>query len=162
MPQRIAIYPGSFDPMTNGHFDIVQRCASGFDKIIVAVAMNPAKKPLFTVQERVEIIRKTVKDMDNVETHTFEGLTVEYARKVGANYLLRGLRAISDFESELQMAMVNRKLAPEVVTFFVMPDARFFFVSSTMIKDIYRLGGPVDCYLPEPAFQALGRKLGPV
>ena len=130
-----ALYPGTFDPITNGHLDILQRACRLFETVIVAVAPNPAKKPLFDVRERVELVQANVADL-NAEVHTFDGLVVDYARKAGAKALIRGLRAVSDFEYEFQMTQMNRDLAENVETIFLMPGSRYFFTSSTLMKQV--------------------------
>lgn len=159
MTEKIALYPGSFDPMTNGHLDIVRRCALVFDRIEVAVAHNPSKEPLFTPEERAQIIRDSTTDIENLTVSHFDGLTVRYARKINARYLIRGLRAISDFESEIQMAMLNRELDPGIETFFVVPDARYSYISSSMVKQLYIAGGPIADLLPPPALKMVEERL---
>jgi pantetheine-phosphate adenylyltransferase len=143
-----AIYPGSFDPITNGHIDIIQRGLDVFDKIIVAVLENPVKNPLFPAEERVKMIRQIFGRQKNVEVKSFHGLLVEFARHSRAQIVIRGLRAISDFEYEFQMALMNRKLAPDVETFFMMPSLNFTFLSSKMVKEVFALGGPVRDLVP--------------
>jgi pantetheine-phosphate adenylyltransferase len=145
---KLVVYPGSFDPFTLGHLDILERATAIFDKVIVAVLKNPNKTPQFSVTERVEMIRESVADNAAVEVDSFDGLTVEYARKVGASSLLRGLRATSDFESEFQMALFNRKLAPEVTTVFLMTSFANVYLSSSLIKEVARHGGNVDFAVP--------------
>ena len=161
MPVRKALYPGTFDPMTNGHLDIVQRCSDIFDLVIVAVAVNPDKSPLLTIEERMEIVRESTADLTNVEVHQFDGLTVNYAEKISARYLLRGLRAITDFEYELQMAMINRSLNPKIETFFVVPDAQYSFLSSSTVKSIAQMGGPISSFVPPAAEKLLKEKSRP-
>lgn len=143
-----AIYPGSFDPITNGHIDIIQRGVDIFDKIIVAVLENPVKIPLFRAEERVKMIRRIFGRQKKVEVKSFHGLLVEFARRNKAQVVIRGLRAISDFEYEFQMALMNRKLAPDVETFFMMPSLNSTFLSSKMVKEIFALGGPVRDLVP--------------
>lgn len=145
---RIAVYPGSFDPVTNGHLDIIVRAAELFDRLIVAVSCNPKKKPLFTIDERVEILREVLAPYKNVEVDSFEGLTVNFCRKVGARAIIRGLRAISDFESEFQMALTNKKLMPELETVFLMAKAEYAFLSSSVVKELAYYGGCVDQFVP--------------
>jgi len=154
---RIAVYPGSFDPFTLGHLDILERATGIFDKVIVAVLENPNKSPLFSVEERIEMIRESVAADRNVDVDSFDGLTVDYAKKVGAGSLLRGLRATSDFESEFQMALFNRKLAPEVTTVFLMTSFANVFLSSSLIKEVARHGGNVDFAVPESVAKRLAR-----
>jgi pantetheine-phosphate adenylyltransferase len=157
----VAVYPGSFDPITNGHLDIVERAAAVFDTVVVAVLANPRKAPLLTVDQRIRVIRASlaahrVPD-DRVEVDSFDGLTVEFARARGATAIVRGLRAISDFETELQLAHNNRVLAPEVDTVFFMTAAVNSYVSSSLVKEIASFGGDVSTMVPEPAQDALRR-----
>lgn len=159
MPSKLALYPGAFDPMTNGHLDIIRRSAGIFEKIVVAVAANPDKDPLLSVEERMEIIRQATADLTNIEVHQFDGLTVDYAEKISASYLLRGLRAVSDFEYELHLAMMNRTMKPQVETFFMVPDARYSFLRSSLVKQIIRLGGNIDEFVPEAAARIVRQKL---
>jgi pantetheine-phosphate adenylyltransferase len=145
----LAVYPGSFDPLTNGHVDIIERGARLFDRIIVAILVNAEKSPLFTTAERVDIARKVFKDWSNVEVDTFDGLLVDYVAKRKANVLVRGLRAVSDFEYEFQMALMNRHLNPAVETVFMMPAEKYSYISSRLIKEVFSLGGPVHGLVPE-------------
>ena len=147
-PPRIAIYPGSFDPLTNGHVDIIERGARIFDSIIVAILANVEKKPLFSEQERVAIIRDVFTGKDNVQVETFEGLLVDYAQRKKASVLVRGLRAVSDFEYEFQMALMNRHLAPGLETVFMMPAEQYTYISSRLIKEVFMLGGEVEGLVP--------------
>ena len=149
MSEIVAIYPGSFDPLTNGHVDIIQRGSRFFDRIIVAVLLNVEKAPLFTVSERVEIAKEVFRDRPNVEVDTFEGLLVEYARSRRASFIVRGLRAVSDFEYEMQMALMNRHLSPDVETIFMMPAEPYTYVSSRLVKEVVALGGSVNGLVPE-------------
>src|ERR671913_282573 len=149
MSEIIAIYPGSFDPLTNGHVDIIQRGSRLFDRIVVAVLINLEKSPLFTVPERVGLARDVFRDTPNVEVDTFDGLLVDYARRKGATVIVRGLRAISDFEYEMQMALMNRRLNPEVETVFMMPAEPYTYVSSRLVKEVVALGGSVTGLVPE-------------
>jgi pantetheine-phosphate adenylyltransferase len=144
----IAIYPGSFDPLTNGHVDIIQRGSGLFDRIVVAMLVNIDKAPLFTVAERVDIAREVFAKYPNVEVDTFDGLLVEYARRKKASVIVRGLRAISDFEYETQMALMNRHLNPEVETVFMMPAEPYTYVSSRLVKEVVALGGSVTNLVP--------------
>ncbi len=148
MSEVIAIYPGSFDPLTNGHVDIILRGARLFDRIIVAILVNPEKSPLFTVAERVEIARDVFRDYPNVDVDTFEGLLVDYARRRQATVIVRGLRAISDFEFELQMALMNRHLYEDVETVFMMPGEAFTYLSSRLVKEVFGLGGNITGLVP--------------
>ena len=144
----IAVYPGSFDPLTNGHVDIIQRGSLLFDKIVVAILINIEKAPLFTVSERVDIARKVFANYTNVEVDTFDGLLVDYARRRQASVLVRGLRAVSDFEYEMQMALMNRRLNPDVETVFMMPAEPYTYVSSRLVKEVVALGGSVTGLVP--------------
>jgi pantetheine-phosphate adenylyltransferase len=158
---RVAVFPGSFDPMTNAHLDVAQRAARLFDRLVIGVLVNPRKEPLFGVDERVALIRDCVADLgSHVEVIGFGGLTVEFARAQGAGFIVRGLRAVSDFEAELQMALTNRKLAPEVDTTFLMTALEFGYVSSTLAKEVGRFGGDVSAMLPSPVASALRERLG--
>jgi pantetheine-phosphate adenylyltransferase len=145
----LAVYPGSFDPLTNGHVDIIERGARLFDRIIVAILVNAEKSPLFTTAERVDIARKVFADHRNVEVDTFDGLLVDYVAKRQANVIVRGLRAVSDFEYEFQMALMNRHLNPAVETVFMMPAEKYSYISSRLIKEVFALGGQVRGLVPE-------------
>jgi pantetheine-phosphate adenylyltransferase len=145
----LAVYPGSFDPLTNGHVDIIERGARLFDRIIVAILVNAEKAPLFSTAERVDIARKVFKDYSNVEVDTFDGLLVDYVARRQANVLVRGLRAVSDFEYEFQMALMNRHLNPAIETVFMMPDEKYSYISSRLIKEVFSLGGQVHGLVPE-------------
>lgn len=155
---KIAIYPGTFDPITNGHLDILERAVKLFDRVIITVAKNPSKQPLFNQEERCAMIRSAVKQYKNVEVDTFDGLLVEYARKKKATSLVRGLRAISDFEYELQMALMNRKLDSTLETVFLMPNEKYTYLNSSIIREIARLGGDVRDFVPEAVLKALTKK----
>lgn len=146
---KIAIYPGSFDPITNGHLDIIRRSSQVFDKLIVAVVKNHSKKPLFTIEERMELIRKAAADLPNVEVDSFEGLLVNFVSARGAQVIVKGLRAISDFEYEFQMALMNRKLKPEIETMFMMTNHKYSYLSSSMVKEIAGLGGCIRDLVPD-------------
>jgi pantetheine-phosphate adenylyltransferase len=156
--QRIALYPGSFDPMTRGHLDILERACVIFDRVIIAVLENPAKSPLFTTQERVDLIRASIDGEAQVEVGTFAGLTVDYARQVGAIAIVRGLRVTSDFENEFQMTLMNRRLNPDIHTVFLMTSFSNVFISSSIIKEVFRLGGTIEDAVPPPCAEALRRK----
>jgi pantetheine-phosphate adenylyltransferase len=145
----LAVYPGSFDPLTNGHVDIISRGARLFDRIVVAMLVNGEKSPLFTMDERVEIARAVFKDQRNVEIDTFNGLLVDYVKRRGAQVIVRGLRAISDFEFEFQMALMNRRLDPSIETVFMMPAEQYTYISSRLIKEVFALGGRVHGLVPE-------------
>jgi pantetheine-phosphate adenylyltransferase len=149
MKDIVAIYPGSFDPLTNGHVDIIQRGSRVFDRIVIAVLINLEKAPLFTVPERVEIAKDAFRNWSNVEVDTFDGLLVDYARRRGAGVIVRGLRAVSDFEFEMQMALMNRRLNPEVETVFMMPAEPYTYVSSRLVKEVVALGGSVHGLVPD-------------
>ena len=146
---RIAVYPGSFDPLTNGHVDIILRGAHIFDKIVVALLVNVDKNPLFSLEERVEITRQVFQEYPNVEVDTFDGLLVDYAKRRDISVIVRGLRAISDFEYELQMALMNRRLSPDTETVFMMPAEQYTYVSSRLVKEVFALGGSVSGLVPE-------------
>ena len=146
---RIAVYPGSFDPLTNGRVDIILRGAPIFDKIVVALLVNVDKNPLFSLEERVEITRQVFQEYPNVEVDTFDGLLVDYAKRRDISVIVRGLRAISDFEYELQMALMNRRLSPDTETVFMMPAEQYTYVSSRLVKEVFALGGSVSGLVPE-------------
>ena len=156
---RIAIYPGSFDPITNGHLDVVQRAAKLFDRVIVAVAKSESKHPLFSLGERVELVSAATEHLPNVETDSFEGLLVEYVESRNAQAVVRGLRAVSDFEFEFQLALMNRKLNEKVETIFMMRKDTYTFLSSRIVKEIARLGGDVNQFVPAHVRTALAEKL---
>ena len=154
-----AIFPGTFDPITNGHLDLIQRGSRIFDELVVAVLRNPDKNPLFTLNERVEMLREVTLDHDNVSVETFDGLLVDFARACGASAVLRGIRAISDYEYEFQMALMNRRLAPEVEVVFMMPAQRYTFVSSRLIKEVHLLGGEIEGLVPPIVLERLRAKV---
>jgi pantetheine-phosphate adenylyltransferase len=154
----LAIYPGSFDPLTNGHVDIITRGAKLFDRIVVAILVNAEKAPLFTIPERVEIARAVFKKQPNVEVDTFDGLLVEYVERRRAQVIVRGLRAISDFEFELQMALMNQRLNPMIDTVFMMPAEQYIYVSSRLIKEVFALGGRVHGLVPDIVEERLREK----
>ena len=147
--ERVAVFPGSFDPLTNGHVDIILRGARLFDRIIVAILRNAEKAPLFTPEERVQTVREVFREYPNVEVEAFEGLLVDYAQQRQASVIVRGLRAVSDFEFELQMALMNRRLGPEMETVFMMPAEQYTYVSSRLIKEVFALGGPIAGLVPD-------------
>ena len=149
MPERLAVYPGTFDPLTNGHVDIILRGARLFDRIVVAMLTNPEKSPLFTIEERVESARQVFEPHPNVEVDTFDGLLVDYARRKRAHVIVRGLRAISDFEYEMQMALMNRRLYPDLETVFMMPAEAYTYLSSRLVKEIFALGGSIAGLVPD-------------
>ena len=145
----VAIYPGSFDPITLGHLDIITRSSKLYDKVVVVVSRNPTKNPLFTVEERMAQIRKTTQHLENVEVDSFDGLTVNYAKGLNAKVLLRGLRVLSDFEKELQMAHTNKTLSNEIETVFLATSTEYGFLSSSLVKEIAKFGGPIDHLVPK-------------
>ncbi len=155
----LAVYPGSFDPLTNGHVDIITRGARLFDRIVVAILINSEKSPLFTMEERVEIAREVFKDVPNVEVDTFDGLLVDYVDRRGAQVIVRGLRAVSDFEFEFQMALMNQRLNGRIETIFLMPAEQYTYTSSRLIKEVFRLGGKVHGLVPDMVEERLRHKL---
>jgi len=158
--QKIAVYPGSFDPVTNGHIDIVERGLKVFDKIIVAILHNSSKKFLFTIEERIKMIEESLSGFSNIEVDSFEGLLVDYAKKREANAILRGMRAVSDFEYEFQLALMNRKLNKDVQTVFLMTGLRWIFTSSSIIKEAARFGGDIEGMVPPVVNRKLKEKFG--
>jgi pantetheine-phosphate adenylyltransferase len=158
---RTAVYPGSFDPITNGHLDVIQRAARLFDRVIVAVAINESKTPLFSMAQRKELTERAVRHFRNVEVDTFTGLLVDYVSAKGGEAVIRGLRAVSDFEFEFQLALMNRKLNEKVETIFMMPKETYTFISSRMIKEVARLGGDVSSFVPPHVEAALKAKNAP-
>ena len=155
---KLAIYPGTFDPITNGHLDIIQRSVTLFDSVIVGVTTNPSKAPLFTVAERIDMIQKVTAEMQDVTVESFDGLLMDYARLKQADAIVRGLRAITDFEYEFQMALVNRKLADGVVTVFLMPNEKYTYLNSTIVKEVAKFNGDVRSFVPELVHQNLAAK----
>jgi pantetheine-phosphate adenylyltransferase len=157
---RIAVYPGTFDPVTYGHLDLVERGRKHVDRLVIAILRNEDKQPMFSVEERMEFLRDAVGGWDNVVVDAFEGLLVDYAKRTGATLILRGLRAVSDFEYELQMAMMNRRLAPDLETAFLMPNEAWSYVSSRLVREVARLGGDVSGLVPPSVAKALAARLG--
>jgi pantetheine-phosphate adenylyltransferase len=157
-PGRLAIFPGSFDPLTNGHVDIVLRSARLFERVLVAVLVNPEKRPLFTPTERVAIIREVFGEYTNIEVEAFDGLLVDYARRKRASAVVRGIRAVSDYELELQMALMNRHLEPTLETVFMMPAEQYTYLSSRLIKEVFSLGGDVNGLVPSAVERWMKRK----
>jgi pantetheine-phosphate adenylyltransferase len=155
---RTAIYPGSFDPLTNGHLDVIERATKLFDRVVVAVAKTEGKKPLFTLKERVDLVTRGIKHLPGVEVDSFDNLLVDYVEQRGARAVVRGLRAISDFEFEFQLALMNRKLNEKIETIFMMPKDTYTFLSSRIVKEIARLGGDVGAFVPAHVQSALKRK----
>ncbi|HEY4907528.1 MAG TPA: pantetheine-phosphate adenylyltransferase [Candidatus Acidoferrum sp.] len=159
MKTSIAIYPGSFDPVTNGHLDLIERGEKMFDLVIVAVLKNVEKQPLFTVPERVEMLREVTNRWSGVEVDVFDGLLVDYARKRGAGVILRGIRAVSDYEYELQMALMNRKLEPRLETVFMLPGQDYSYLSSKLVREVAQLGGPLKGLVPTVVEERLRAKI---
>jgi pantetheine-phosphate adenylyltransferase len=155
-----ALYPGTFDPPTNGHVDLIQRGSTLFEHLTVAILRNPVKNPLFTVEERVEMLTEATRSLENVSVATFDGMMVEFARREGASAVLRGIRAISDYEYEFQMALMNRRLAPEIETVFLQPAGRYSFVSSRMVKEVFSFGGDITGLVPPNVLKRLRGRIG--
>ncbi len=158
---RIAVYPGSFDPLTNGHLDIIRRASALFDRVLVAVLENEGKAPLFSVPERMELIARCTEGISGIEVHSFTGLLVEFMRSAGAQVVIRGIRAVSDYEYELQMALMNRELYDGAETIFMIPAVEYTFISSRLVKEVHRLGGDVSHLVPEAVLEALRVRLTP-
>jgi len=158
---RTIIYPGSFDPITNGHLDVAQRAARLFDRVIVAVARSEGKQPLFPLEKRLDLVRQATAHVGNIEADSFAGLLIEYVRDRGAQAVLRGLRAVSDFEFEFQIALINRRMDDQFETILMMPKDTFTFLSSSLVKEIARLGGDVSPFVPPVVLQALETRFGP-
>ena len=156
--QATAVYPGTFDPITNGHTDLVSRAARVFNRVVIAIAESPHKKPLFSLEERISLTRNQLAHLDNVEVVGFSNLLVEFVQQIGATVIVRGLRAVSDFEYEFQLASMNRHLAPKVETLFLTPDEDYGFISSTLVKEIARLNGDVSEFVAEEVQQAMRRR----
>ena len=156
---RTVVYPGSFDPLTNGHLDLIHRAARLFDHVVVAIAKSEAKNPLFTMSERVELVSKSINGLPNVSPDAFDGLLVDYVERRGGHAVIRGLRAVSDFEFEFQLALMNRKLNERIETIFMMPKDTYTFLSSRIVKEIARLGGDVSAFVPPQVAEALKVKL---
>ena len=157
---RIAIYPGTFDPVTNGHLDLADRGRKHFDRLVIAILSSDDKQPLFDVEERIQLIRDAVAPWSNVEVDSFDGLLVDYGRRLGASVILRGIRAITDFEYEMQMTMMNRKLEPSLETVFLAPNEAYSYVSSRLVREIARLGGDIRCFVPKNVARALADRFG--
>ena len=157
---RIAVYPGSFDPLTNGHLDIIRRSVRLFDRLIVAVLENEGKAPLFSVAERMELIMRCTSSIPQIEVHSFSGLLVDFMRRSKANVVVRGIRAVSDYEYELQMALMNRELSAEVETIFMLPAVEYTYVSSRLVKEVFRLGGDITRLVPGVVLESLKARLG--
>jgi pantetheine-phosphate adenylyltransferase len=157
---KIAIYPGSFDPITNGHLDLIQRGLQLFDRLVVAIADNPDKKPLFSAEDRLEMVKTGVKDLKQVKVVLFTGLLANLAKEIKASAIIRGVRAVSDFEFEFQLALMNRKLAPKTETVFLIPSEKYTYLSSNLIKDVARFNGNINCFVPEIVEKKLKEKFG--
>ena len=160
---KLALYPGTFDPITNGHLDVITRAIRIFDRLVVAIAENPSKCPLFTFEERIELVRsvvETLDDHDRVEVAGFKNLTVDFARSIGATSLIRGLRAVSDFEHELQIALTNRKLSQDIESVFLMPSVEYIYLNSSIVKDVAKYGGDVNNFVPDVVKAKLLEKYG--
>ncbi len=156
---RVAVYPGSFDPMTNGHVEIVNRSRALFDSVHIGILRHPQKQPLFTVAERVEMIEEIYADASGITVQAFDGLLVDFAVKLGAHAIIRGLRAATDFEYELQMALMNRRLQDRIETLFMVPHEEFTFVSSSLVKEVYTLGGSIEGLVPELVEERMAAKI---
>jgi pantetheine-phosphate adenylyltransferase len=159
MPERVALYPGSFDPLTNGHMDVLFRARRLADRVVIAILENDEKRALFSLDERLEMVREIVGDDPSISVCSFSGLTVDFAGEIGATLLVRGLRAISDYEYELQMALMNRRLAPSIETVFLMAKEEYSYVSSRLVKEVARLGGDVSGLVPEAVLRRLQARL---
>lgn len=157
---RIAVYPGTFDPMTNGHLSLIRRARTIFDRIVVAVANDTPKDPLFTIEERVAMAREVLAEHSNVEVQSFSGMTVDFVDRLGATVIMRGLRAVSDFEYEFQLALINRKLKRHIQTVFLMTDYQWFYISSTIVKASAKIGGDIRGLVPDPIYSKLREKFG--
>lgn len=157
---KVAVIPGSFDPVTNGHLDIIRRTSALFDKVYVSILTNGAKHPLFTVEERISLLRRVTRDLPNVEIEGFSGLLIEYAASRGARFIVKGLRAVSDFEYEFQMALTNKKLCPDIETFFITTNCQYSYLSSSIVKEVAALGGSLDDLVPEEIEDDIIQKLG--
>jgi pantetheine-phosphate adenylyltransferase len=155
----IALYPGTFDPPTNGHLDLIERGAKLFEHLTVAILVNPVKNPLFSVEERVDMLHEATRGLGNVSVATFDGMMVDFARQIGAKAVLRGIRAISDYEHEFQMALMNRRLAPELETVFLQPAGRYSFVSSRMVKEVFSFGGKIEGLVPPNVLKRLKTRI---
>ncbi|HXV75044.1 MAG TPA: pantetheine-phosphate adenylyltransferase [Candidatus Polarisedimenticolaceae bacterium] len=158
MKKRIAVYPGTFDPVTNGHLDLADRGRRHFDRLVMAILHNDDKQPLFTVQERIGFLRDAVRGWGNVDVDSFDGLLVDYARRIGASVIVRGIRALTDFEYEMQMAMMNRRLAPDLEAVFLLPSEEYSFVSSRLVREVASLGGAIERLVPANVARALAER----
>jgi pantetheine-phosphate adenylyltransferase len=158
--KRIAVYPGTFDPVTNGHLDLADRGRRHFDRLIIAILRNEGKEPMFSVDERIELLRQAVDGWDNVDVESFDGLLVDYAERVGASMILRGIRAVTDLEYEMQMAMMNRRMNQNLETVFMVPSEAYSYVSSRLVREVSGLGGTAEGLVPECVARALARRMG--
>lgn len=156
---KIGVYPGSFDPVTNGHLDIIERASKIFDKLIVAVLVNPNKTPVFDIEERVELLKETTEHLTNVEVKAFKGLLIDFMKQENAKVIVKGLRAVSDFEYEFQMALLNKKLEPSIETIFMMTNSKYSYLSSSMVKEVARFGGCIEDLVPEKIAKKVMKKL---
>ena len=159
MPTRIGVYPGSFDPVHNGHVDIIERCCPIFDEVVVAVLHNTSKEPLFSIDERVEMLREVLADNPACRVESFSGLLVDYMRQLGARTIVRGLRAVSDFEAEFQMALMNRRLDPRVETVFLTPKEEYSYLSSRLTKEVFLLGGNLEGLVPQAVLARMSQRM---
>ncbi|MGN1098238.1 MAG: pantetheine-phosphate adenylyltransferase [Clostridia bacterium] len=157
---KIAVIPGSFDPVTNGHLDIIRRTSSLFDKVYVGILKNSSKKPLFSVEERIDLIKRVTTDIPNVEVEGFEGLLMDYAEQKGAGFIIKGLRAVSDFEYEFQMALTNKSINPRIETFFIATSCTYSYLSSSIVKEVARYGGPISDFVPKEIEKDILEKIG--
>jgi pantetheine-phosphate adenylyltransferase len=158
MAERIAVYPGMFDPVTNGHLDLIERGVKIFDRLVVAVVTNPSKTPLFTIEERVSMLQKVTRNIANIELDSFNGLLVDFVRQKKANFILRGLRAVSDFEYEFEMALTNRKLANDIETVFMAPSLEYIYLRARLVKEVSKVGGDISDYVPGYVAERLKEK----
>lgn len=156
---KIGVYPGSFDPVTKGHLDIIERASVIFDKVIVVVSINTSKTPLFTLEERIDLLKESCKHINNIEIDSFSGLLIDYMKKMNANVIIKGLRAVSDFEYEFQMALMNRTLEPNIETLFMMTTDKYSYLSSSLVKEVVKFGGKVTGLVPESVESQLYKKL---
>lgn len=157
---RKVLYPGTFDPVTNGHIDIIKKAANLFDEVIVTVAINPSKTPLFSVEERIKMLKESLKDYKTVKVDSFDGLVVDHSHNLGTIGIIRGLRAVSDFEYEFQMALMNKKLAEDITTIFLIPHEKYSYLNSTIVKNLASLGGDISDFVPPNVLQELKKKYG--